>query len=211
MMRLGATATVLVILAAGVLSGGCGPSRGGASDAEQLAQARSELRDLRRENRELKDKIADQEEQIDTLLELGEGRVEELFHVQRIALGRHSGAVDLDGDDEHDAIRVYLRPIDRDGSVVKAAGSVTIQMFDLANAPNENLIARYEWTPREISKKFSGGFMGQHFTFDCPVDKRSLQRDEITIRVGFTDYLTGKTFTAQEVYKFGLFKANGEE
>ena len=44
-----------------------------------------------------------------------------------------------------DGVRVYLKCIDRDGHSLKAAGDVTIQLFDLADDAKENLLARYEF------------------------------------------------------------------
>lgn len=161
---------------------------------------------LEKKNRELGAAIASHKKQISSLANLGRGkRLEKLFHVTKICLTRYTGGIDTDDKFGHDAIKVYLRPLDRDGSTVKAAGSVKIQIFDLALPAERNLIGSYEWSVDEISKCFSGGFVTYHFSFVCPWKKGTLpEHKQLTVRVEFLDYLTGKTFTAQKTCKIKL-------
>ena len=172
--------------------------------ATQLTEAREALRKLQGDRDGLQAVVIDQQKQIRVLQRLGEGRMEKLFHVRRIALGRYTGGADLDGVEGDDGIKVYLRPIDQEGSVVKAAGEVRIGLFDLAADPQDNLIGEYEFTVEQVSKQWSGGFMAYHFSFECPWKLAPPAHDEITVRVQFTDYLTGKVFTAQKLCKVKL-------
>ncbi|MHC4295419.1 MAG: hypothetical protein ACYSTL_07520 [Planctomycetota bacterium] len=198
---------LLVVLAGitGAMSaGGCELPKREDSLTEQLQTCKTELSKLETEAGELRTLTADQEKQIRTLRGLGEKRLEKLFYVERIELGRYTGAADLDGKAGDDGIKVFLKPIDRAGSVVKAAGDVKIQLFDLGIEPPDNLIGEYEWTPGQIAKQWSSGFVAYHFSFECPWKGSAPQHDEITVRVEFTDYLTGKTFTAQKLCKVKL-------
>jgi len=172
--------------------------------ARKLAQAQAELRKLQQDKSKLQAIIVEQHGRLQSLSALGDKRLEHLFHVQRIALGRHTGPVDLDGRPGDDAVKVYLRPVDQDGSIIKAAGDVKIQLFDLAADPKDNLIGQYEWTVDQIGKHWSSGFMTYHFSFACPWQPDPPEHDEITIRVEFTDYLTGKVLTAQKLCKVAL-------
>jgi len=157
-------------------------------------------RDLKRRNEQLQDTIGRQNDQIHTLQALGEKRLDLLFHVTSIELGRHSGGVDTDGLDGDDAVRVYLQPFDQDGNVIKAAGEGTVQLYDLAEPPKENLIGEYHWSVEELGKQWAGGFFGSsQFTLTCPWQHGPPVHDQITVRVTFTDYLTGGVFTAQKV------------
>jgi len=170
---------------------------------EKLLQAERQLDDLRRDNADLSDELAAKRKQIDSLMKLGDKRLEAIFHVVRIELGRYTGGFDSDGKPGQDAIKVYLDPIDADGSTIKAAGDVTIQLYDLAADPKANLLGEYHWSVAEISKQWSSGFVAYHYSFVCPF-KSPPAHDEITIRVEFVDYLTGKTFTAQKAVKVEL-------
>ena len=99
---------------------------------------------------------------------------------------------------------MYVKPIDQHGSVLKAAGQVTIELYDLAANPNENLIGKYEWTVDETAKRWFSGFVSYHYTFECPWPSSPPKHRQITVRVSFVDYLTGKTFTAQKLCKVNL-------
>jgi len=172
------------------------------SDRKLAVEETQKVKEL---NAGLQVELVAQRKQIDSLQALGgPERLKRLFHVRRIALGRYTGGVDLDGDEGDDGIKVYLRPIDADGSVIKAAGGVKIQLFDLAIEGKDNLIGRYEWTAEQISKQWSSGFMTYHFSFECPWKASPPAHDEITVRVEFTDYLTGKVLTAQKLCKVNL-------
>ena len=197
--------TALVAILAmwsGAATGGCTldqPSRD--RPANQLAKAETKLHHAQRRNEALLLELGEKNKQIDSLLALGEKRLESLYQVKRIALGRYTGAVDLDGKPGDDAIKVYLRPIDQDGSVIKAPGTVKIELFDLSAGPAENLVGKYQWTVEQISKQWSGGFGAYHFSFTCPWQSDPPAGDEITVRLEFVDYLTGKVFVAQKLCK----------
>ena len=196
---------VCALAAASLTAPGCAvPKEKYDRTATQLTEAREALRKLQGDRDGLQAVVIDQQKQIRVLQRLGEGRMEKLFHVRRIALGRYTGGADLDGVEGDDGIKVYLRPIDQEGSVVKTAGEVRIGLFDLAADPQDNLIGEYEFTVEQVSKQWSGGFMAYHFSFECPWKLAPPARDEITVRVQFTDYLTGKVFTAQKLCKVKL-------
>jgi len=112
-------------------------------------------------------------------------------------LGRHSGGVNVDGKPGHDVIRVFLSPRDRDGSSIKAAGDVKIALYDLAAPGGKALISKHEFPVSEISKHWASGFITYQYSFDCKL-LPAPTGDKITIHASFTDYLTGKTFTAQK-------------
>ena len=199
--RTGRPARSLGLLATVVLA-----AAAGCRVNDQLVQADAQVRQYRQENAKLKTElesrqrvIAEQEKQIQTLQTLGQKRLELLFHVIGIKLGRYSGGVNLDGKEGDDGVRVYLSPVDRDGHAVKVAGEATVQLFDLAAKPEQNLLAEYNYPAQEIAKHWVAGFMTYHYRFDCPWRSGPPARAEITVRATFTDYLTGKQFTAQKV------------
>ena len=199
MCRAKAPTALITAAALAVLAGGCcvRPSTHAKVVQEALAH-RSEAEQLKKANEIQQDALAEKDEQIRVLQALGPKRLDKLFHVRRIELSRHTSGVNLDGKPGHDAIRVYLAPVDQHGSTIKAAGSVTIQLYDLAAKPKENLLGEYRWTVDEASKKWSSFFL-QHYTFTCKWKAGPPRHDTVTVRVEFTDYLTGKPLTAQKV------------
>ncbi len=192
-------------LAVGLISaGGCASEQVQREQLiQELEQTRQAVGELTQRNEDLQAETAAQRRQISSLQALGEKRLEKLFHVRRIELGRYTGGVNLNDAKGDDGVKVYLKTIDQDGSAIKAAGDVKIQLFDLAAESKDNLIGQYRWNVEQMSKQWFGGFMTYHFSFEClwDADKGPPERDEITVRVEFTDYLTGKVFTAQKLCK----------
>ncbi len=175
-----------------------------------LASHEKQLAQLRRDNAQLTEQIAEKNRQIETLQQLGDKRIDLLPAVERISLGKHTGPIDTDGKPGHDAIKVFLKPIDADGSVIKAAGSVKISLFDLSADESSDesvdekdvLIGQCNWPPEELSKQWSSGFIAYHYSLTCPLPHDAIVagvKKEITVRVEFVDYVTGKTHTAQKL------------
>jgi hypothetical protein len=185
----------LVLLSAG--AAGCNHNQVDAL-ARELKQARSQNAELREEARGLRQQLKARDDQVARLQALGDKRLELLFRVAGLKLGR-TGGVDLDDRPGDDAVRVYLRPIDRDGHALKAAGSVRIQLFDLGAEGGGNLIARYDFPVEQIASHWHGGLLTYHYRFDCPWTSAPPKRPEVTVHVTFTDYLTGRAFTAQKL------------
>ena len=161
-------------------------------DAHQKSQT------LKKQIEQLTTESTRDKSQIKSLQNLGDKRLDLLFHVVKIDIDRHSGGVDVDGKPGHDVVRVFLSPRDQDGSAIKAAGDVKIALHDLAAPEGKTLIAEYEFPVDEISKHWASGFMTYHYSFDCKLPAPPPTGDKITIHVTFIDYLTGKTFTAQK-------------
>ncbi|MBT3200695.1 MAG: hypothetical protein HN350_12355 [Phycisphaerales bacterium] len=169
-----------------------------------LEAARGEAETAKKDAADAKKKLAAQQKRIDTLMALGPDRLKKLHYPTKLTLGQYTGGADLDAQPGDDGIKVYLRPIDANGDTIKSAGSVAIQMYDLALAPTKTLIGEYKWNTEQTAKSFTGGFMAYHYTFVCPWKPTPPANSEITIRVEFTDYLTGKTLTVQKLCKVDL-------
>lgn len=190
----------VVLIALTMAAGGCNGPFGGTAMTTALQNQVDGLRkdndDLRKANAALHAQAAANRKQIESLLDLGDKRLEKLYPVTALKLGSHTGGIDQDGRPGHDAVKVFLEPIDQDGNVIKAAGEVTIQLFDLA--AKDTLVAQYAFGVDEVRKHWSSGFLAYHYSFVCPWPQaRPPQHDQITVRVVFRDYLTGKQFTAQ--------------
>lgn len=173
---------------------------------DELQKSRRENVALTQQVQDLQTSRAQEEKRIQTLMGLGEKRLDMLFTVKGLEFGRYSGGIAEAGKTGDVGIRVYLKPLDRDGTVIKASGAVKIQFFDLAK-PTDNLIGTYEFPAQELGKHWESGFISYHYTFDCKWQKPPSHPD-ITLRASFTDYLTGETFSAQEQIHVNLPDAN---
>ena len=195
-------AVVATVLAA--LAGGCMVSRASYDKVvDQRDAALAQAETLQKANKTQQLTQAEKDRQIESLQALGGKRLDKIFHVQRIELGQYTGGADLDDRAGDDAVRVYLKPIDQDGATIKAAGSVTIELYDLAAPKGKKLIGTYTWTVDQAAKTWTS-FVLYHYKFDCKWKSGPPAHDDVTVRVAFVDYLSGKRFTAQTACKVKL-------
>jgi hypothetical protein len=167
---------------------------------KQIIPLQDENRKLKEQNNTLVADVVDKRKQIDSLIGLGTRRIELVTHATAVELGDSTGAYNADATSKvPNSVKVYLLPKDTEDSVVKAAGTLQIKLFDL-NAPNgQNLIGQVDFAPEQMAKNWYSGFMSMtyHYSFVCPW-KRPPTKGEVHIRVEFTDYLTGKHLTAEK-------------
>jgi hypothetical protein len=187
------------LLAASLLAGGCSKSPGEVALADQLAQSRRQVIELTQRKEALEYRLNQQDQQISTLVGLDGGRMDHLFTVEKINISRYSSAVTADGSGPgRDAIRVYVECLDRDGSGLKAAGAIVIRLFDLSAKPEEVLLGECSWPVDQVGRCWRDGLLAYHYDLLCPLPKGVALPDVVTIRVQFTDYLTGKVLSAQQ-------------
>lgn len=146
-----------------------------------------------------KSQIAEQQREIQTLQGLGdEARLARLIHVDRISLEGMSGGYDDDRDSVDEGAVAYLRLMDKDGDVIKAAGSAVLEAYDLAAPESERLVASAEFNPDEMAAAWFGRFLTSHYTLRAPWKSGKLPAHKtLTIVVRFTELLTGKSFEVQ--------------
>jgi hypothetical protein len=168
----------------------------------ELDACRADFDSLQQENRRLR-------EQVVALQDLGEARLESLFTVDRVEIGRYSSGVAERGDEDSDAathpaadnaVRIFLTPVDRYGSSIKAAGRIEVRLYALAAEQGRTLVGEKTFPLETVHEYWSGGLFQSHFALECPFS-RPVRHEEITVRVSFLDALTGRTHTAQRVVK----------
>jgi hypothetical protein len=194
-------------IASAALCGGCteGQDAQFAAQAKKVIQSENQAARVQRELAETRALLAQRDRQVAELLGLGgPERMKKLYLVQRINLGGGTAAVDLDKKPGDDGVKVYLEPIDQYGSVLKAPGSVTVQLYDLAADPKDNLVGQAHFDVDQTAKCWSSGFLAYWYSFTCPWKAGPPKHDQITVRVEFVDYLTGKKFEAQTIVKAAL-------
>lgn len=191
---------LLMVLA---IIAGCEPSQ---QRIDALTAERNRLAD---QNRALTARLADANGQIaalqkqnTSLLGLGEKRLDRIPQVVRIDIGSLTGGYGREGSGPDKGVKVFLTPVDKEGSILKAPGSFTIRLFDLAAGAKEVLLGECRYDLDETAKRWFSGFLTYHYSFECPWGPAGPPKhDQVTVRVEFVDYLTGKTFTAQAVAK----------
>lgn len=167
--------------------------------AAQRDKALADVRRLQKQLDELQARLGERDRRVRDLLKLGEKRLEKLYTVRRIRFGSGTGGIDLDDKAGDDAVKVVLQPIDQHGSVIKAAGNVTLQIFDLAAPAKQNLLGEFRFDVDETAKHWSSGFISYHYSFTCRFKAGPPKHDRLTVRAAFVEYLTGKRFETQQV------------
>ena len=123
------------------------------------------------------------------------------YEVMTIRIGKISNFFDKDSDGVQEKLVVYLQPIDAEGDVIKAAGSTMVQLWNLNNPNGEALLGEWKVEPAELRKLwFNSITTGYRLTFDRPEALKALS-EPLTVRITFTDYLTGEIFRVQQVIK----------
>ncbi len=136
-------------------------------------------------------------EQLKTVRAIEPQDLDFIFHPVKIEIDSLSGGADYDGEPGDDGVTVYLRPVDRDGDFLKAAGDIRIELFDLSAAPEQALIGRWDFDAAQVNKLWYGDVWTYHYTIKCPWPGDPPAGREITIRARFTDYLTQSVMAAQ--------------
>jgi hypothetical protein len=180
------------------------------SKAKGLVGAKVEQSEvsIKLENEKLKAENQQLEEQLETLMGIDEpARIEAISAVKAIQLTNRCGIYDKSGSDSNDTgkkkmLMVYLRPIDDMGDVLKAAGAVKIELWNLNAKPAEALLSSWQIEPKDLKKNWSGSLLTSYYKFQFDVGSILTDKEkELTLKVEFTDYLTGKVLKEQRVVK----------
>jgi hypothetical protein len=125
-------------------------------------------------------------------------RLAKLFTTHGIRLGRLTGGADLTyaRTGVHDGLKVYVIPFDETGDELKAGGSITVEAFDLA--ADKPLIGKWAFPPEQTKTLWNGQALLYEYVLPCPWQTPP-SRPELTVKVTFTDELTGRTFTTQTI------------
>lgn len=169
---------------------------------------------LRKENQKLQDQIAELQrqhaadeatvrglnERAGTVPSLEPARLQRLFTVHAVKLGRLTGGADLDPDKPgHEGLKVYVNLLDQHGDAFKASGSFVVEAFDLADQARR--LGRWEF-PVEKSQDYWHSFLTRYeYVLPCPWQDSPPRHPDVTVRVQFTDELTGRVFIEQTVAK----------
>ena len=205
-LRLSFPLISLVILS---LLAGCFDSVSG----EKFQATQRKLQLSQEQNKRLENELAEQQQSMRTVQSQlarlqglsSEEKLDQLVTPVRLELEGLSGAYDTDGNAGDDGFLLFIRPIDRDGHVIKAAGTLRVNILDPLNPPNRNVVAEYYFDVPTTRELWYGRLWTQHFTVRCPWPTGQIpMHDELTVHVTFIDLLTGRTLTTQQACKITL-------
>lgn len=175
---------------------------------EKYLQVHRELLAAKEHVGKLENQLADEQKtvrnlqnQVATARNISPETLKDLVAPVRIELASRSGGYGTDGKAGDQGIVLYIQPIDQDGDVIKAAGSIRVTLLDLSVPTSPKVVSPYDFDVPTTRKKWYGRLMTYHYTIRCPWPPGSLpQADKITAVVEFTDLLTGRVLTAQKPF-----------
>jgi hypothetical protein len=191
---------LLVALAAVGLAG-CGIGSARMTPLEMKA------RDLERQNAELTGELeqsqielAQTKAEAQTLAALPPGVLKDFYTLSAVTIGRFTGFYDKNENGKRNTLVVYVQPTDRIGDAVKAAGVVSVQLWNLNVAGGEALLGQWRVAPAELFRLWFNSLASTAYrlTFDVALTPEVLAQP-LTAKIEFTDSLTGQVFTDQYV------------
>jgi hypothetical protein len=195
----------------GSVAGGCGsPSRANIDLRKSNAELQAQVDEMRRQRDADHAMIRGLQERTGALPTLPPDRLADLVTVGSIKVTKLTGGFDETRTGAADTgVRAYVRLFDTAGDVIKAAGTFTVEVFDLGDG-EKPLIAKRSFTPAEANEHWTP--MALVYSYVLPVpwqDGKPPKHEEVTVRVTYTDGLTQRTFTEQAVAKVKLSGAAG--
>jgi len=163
---------------------------------DEKAQIQKEMEQTKAENERLK-------KQNKVLAALpDEAKGENLSHIQEVKITNLTNLYDKDKDGKKEKLIVYLQPIDRDGDVVKAPGEVDVELWYLDREPAQAKLSDWQIKPKELKKLWFSAVMGTNYRLTFDISGMAIDPTEpLTVKVAFTDLLTGKVFKEQYIIK----------
>ena len=167
---------------------------------EQLTQEKTQLQkqfeQSENENKKLK-------QQVQILSGLpNEVKLESLNQIESVKIGRYTGFFDKDKDGKEEKLIVYIQPVDEQGDTIKAVGAVDVQLWDLNKTDGQAMLGEWKVEPDELKKLWFATMVTINYrlTFEVADEIESIE-EPLTLKVTFTDYMTGKVFKEQKVIK----------
>ena len=187
---------VLTLFAVILLTGCGGDNHALWNDIEGLKKENTDLsmqvQSLQQENSQLA-------EQAGTLSGLDKNiRLQDLDTLDKIRLNKRTGLYDTDENGTKETLMVYIEPLDTAQDFIKAIGTVNVELWNLNTDAAEAKLANWTLKPTETQKLWGGNVFAGYYRLPFEVaDILSGQEKELTVKVTFTDFLSGKVFRDQ--------------
>jgi outer membrane murein-binding lipoprotein Lpp len=183
---------------------GCGDNAGRREYLEQeFDNLRTQVSDLKSQAEQYQDKIEQLKKQNQTLSGLKpELKAENLYRIEFVKMHKYTNLYDKNKDGKKETLIVYILPTDTEGDVIKASGAVDVELWDLNRENSNAKLAQWRVEPADLRKNWYSSIATSSFRLMFDVSE-IVQNDDmpLTVKVAFTDYLTGKVFNEQIVTK----------
>ena len=180
----------------------------GCDSADRPDPLKEQINSLKQENTQLTRQIKQSglenkklKKQIQVLSGLpADVKLENFYNLQRVKISGYTDFYDKDKDGRKEKLIVYIQPIDQDGDVVKATGSVDVQLWNLNRPNGQALLGQWRVEPDELRKLWFATLITINYrlTFDV-AGKIEKFEEPLTVKLTFTDHLSGKVFKEQKV------------
>ena len=166
--------------------------------AKDNQQLQAQLTQLQNQHEMDAAQIAGLQARIPTEPTLPPEELAKLVTTHGIRLGRLTGGLDIDPDKPGDeGLKVYVIPYDEAGQEIKAAGTISVEAFDLAE--KEPRLGKWDFDLEAAKQNWYGQFLlDYYYALVCPWQTVPRHAD-VTIKVTFVDELTKLPFTTQKV------------
>jgi hypothetical protein len=121
------------------------------------------------------------------------------YKISSIKITRYSNFYDKDDDGKREKFIVYFTPIDPEGDALKAAGTVNVQLWDLNNLNGQALVGQWQVEPEPLRGMWFDTLVSASYrlVFDTP-EELDILANPLTVKVTFTDFLTGEIVRDQQ-------------
>lgn len=127
-----------------------------------------------------------------------------LFTLKEVTLNRlMTGGIDTDGLPGDDALRVVLEPRDQKGDVLKAPGTITIELVDLALEPSQRRIGYWTFDLQQSLAHWQGGLFGTGYDFTLPWQRAYPEHKDLNLLARLTTP-DGRAFRVTEQIEIRL-------
>lgn len=192
--------TLLLLAILVLLPLGCArPNQANIALRKENQDLEERIEQFAREAEQLRSQLRALESDLPTIETLPQDRLDELFTVAGIKLGRLTRRAD-----DNSGLLVYVLPIDGQGDNLKAAGAMVVEAFNL-NAENGVRVGQWEFPLPEVKPLWQTGSLFAGYRLECPWEATEGEGGEpppadlpLVVKVTFTDGLTGRTFTAKQ-------------
>ncbi len=179
----------------------------GCNANKEIAKLKTQISDLNEENTVLTKQIEQAnaeskqlKSQIATLQKLPDNaKGENLYKLENVKIHNYSALYDENKDGKIDTLIVRIQPYDNFGDLIKAAGSVEVELWNLSKPEGQAKIGAWKVSSEELKKTWNDTLVTNYrLSFDITgkIDKFD---EPLTLKFTFTDYLTGKVFKEQKV------------
>jgi len=182
----------------------------GCNKANEKAQLLEQVKQLTDENSKLTSQVEQSEsqkkqlkDQIQVLSALPEEvKGKNLYNLRQIKIGRFSDFYDKDDDGKKETLIVYIQTIDDQGDKMKASGTAEVELWDLNQQNGRAKLGNWKVGPKELKQLWYATMLTINYrlTFDITETVEDFDKP-YTVKVKFTDYLSGRVFEDQRVIK----------